>query len=398
MKQLAAVYGCSQVSSQSSWYTVPYGSCNASPVSNPLTAFPQAFAFVYIFAPLPRLPDPSELAFKTVKEDGTIISKISPCWHDKWLVNQEKTDEMGRKDNSADEAEVLVTMVVPAYNEQERLLQMMEEAVTFLEERYGNEKTNGSTSTLTKRNTRQNGNSTITTDTTTDTNTTTSTTGWELLIVSDGSTDKTTSVALNHAKSLSKTCSGSIRVISLTHNRGKGGAVIHGMRHARGAYIGFADADGASKFADLEKLIEACQAAEDKRGRAFAVGSRAHLVGSETVVRRSKLRNFLMHSFHLLLRLLTPPATSRIRDTQCGFKLFSRAAMPYIVPHMHSEGWIFDVEMLMLAERAGIPMVEVPIGWHEVKGSKLNVVWDSLGMAWGLGILRLAWGMGIYQT
>lgn len=104
-----------------------------------------------------------------------------------------------------------------------------------------------------------------------------------------------------------------------------------------------------------------------------------------------------MHAFHITIRLLTPPRTARIKDTQCGFKLFSRASLPDIVPHMHSEGWIFDVEMLMLAEFANIPVVEVPVGWREVKGSKLNVVWDSLGMAWGLAMLRAAWGLGVYR-
>lgn len=64
---------------------------------------------------------------------------------------------------------------------------------------------------------------------------------------------------------------------------------------------------------------------------------------------------------------------------------------------MHSEGWIFDVEMLMLTEAAGIPMEEVPVGWKEVKGSKLNVVWASLDMAWGLAVVRGAWGMGIWK-
>jgi dolichyl-phosphate beta-glucosyltransferase len=120
-----------------------------------------------------------------------------------------------------------------------------------------------------------------------------------------------------------------------------------------------------------------------------------------------------MHSFHLLLRLLTPPATSKIRDTQCGFKLFSRASLPHIIPYMHAEGWIFDVEMLMLAEsapsgivegkegkvgtRPGIKVAEVPIGWKEVGGSKLNVMWDSLGMAYGLAILRASWMAGVYK-
>lgn len=104
-----------------------------------------------------------------------------------------------------------------------------------------------------------------------------------------------------------------------------------------------------------------------------------------------------MRSFHLLLWLMTPPATAAIRDTQCGFKLFTRAALPDIVPYMHCEGWIFDVEMLMLAESANIPMAEVAIGWKEVKGSKLNVLWDSLGMAWGLAVLRAAWIVGVYS-
>ena len=104
-----------------------------------------------------------------------------------------------------------------------------------------------------------------------------------------------------------------------------------------------------------------------------------------------------MHSFHLILRFMTTTKTAAIKDTQCGFKLLSRASLPYIIPFMHAEGWIFDVEMLMLAEMAGIPVVEVPVGWKEVKGSKLNVLRDSLAMAWGLLVLRAAWGLGIYS-
>lgn len=105
-----------------------------------------------------------------------------------------------------------------------------------------------------------------------------------------------------------------------------------------------------------------------------------------------------MYSFHMLIWIMTPPATSRIGDTQCGFKLFSRPALPYIVPYMHSEGWIFDVEMLMLAESANIPVTEIPIGWKEVMGSKLNVIKDSINMAWSLAVLRAAWAVGVYAT
>ena len=100
-----------------------------------------------------------------------------------------------------------------------------------------------------------------------------------------------------------------------------------------------------------------------------------------------------MYGLHTILRII---GVGHIRDTQCGFKLFSRNSLPEIVPYMHCDGWIFDVEMLMLAESASIPMVEVAIGWKEVVGSKLNVVSASLGMAWGLAILRVAWMFSIY--
>jgi dolichyl-phosphate beta-glucosyltransferase len=310
-----------------------------------------------------------------------------------------------------EEAEVEMSVVIPAFNEEERLEIMLEEAIVFLDSEYGRQrngkgKQNGSA----KKSERK------------------VTGGYEILIVNDGSRDKTVDVALEFSRK--NGLHDVLRVCTLKQNRGKGGAVTHGFRHVRGEYAIFADADGASKFEDLAKLVEGCKKVADEPNRGIAVGSRAHLVGSEAVVKvllfgidltktlanenqRSAIRNTLMHSFHLLLRLLTPPATSRIRDTQCGFKLFSRASLPHIVPYMHAEGWIFDVEMLMLAESApsgvvngkegkigtgpGIKVAEVPIGWKEVGGSKLNVMWDSLGMAWGLAILRASWMVGVYR-
>ena len=95
-----------------------------------------------------------------------------------------------------------------------------------------------------------------------------------------------------------------------------------------------------------------------------------------------------MHSFHLLLRLLTTPKTAAIKDTQCGFKLFTRRAAQQIFPYQHLPTWIFDVELLLLAKQLRIHVAEVPIEWHEVSGSKLNVVTDSLQMLRDLLILR----------
>lgn len=316
--------------------------------------------------------------------------------------------------------EVFMSVVVPAFNEAKRITGMLEEAVDFLQNEYGN----AATSTVRAGSEKETGlnmrqrlvnqdkplNSISQNDS--------PPAGWEIVIVDDGSLDDTVLTAFEFARTHLLPARprrqsgpwthradysvnippGSIRLVSLARNHGKGAAVVHGMRYSRGKYVLFADADGASRFPDLSKLVSACQSIEDRKGRGVAVGSRAHLVGSEAVVKRSKLRNFLMHSFHLLLKWMTPPKTAQIRDTQCGFKLFSRLTLPYIVPYVHSESWIFDVELLMLAEMADIPVVEVPVGWREVVGSKLNVVWDAIGMAWGLAVLRLFWGTGIYST
>ena len=92
-----------------------------------------------------------------------------------------------------------------------------------------------------------------------------------------------------------------------------------------------------------------------------------------------------MYGLHTILRIV---GVGHIRDTQCGFKLFSRSAAQQIFPYQHLATWIFDVEVLLLAKQLRIPVAEVPIQWHEVSGSKLNVFKDSLQMLRDLLILR----------
>lgn len=205
---------------------------------------------------------------------------------------------------------------------------------------------------------------------------------YELVIVDDGSKDDTSALALKLAQQHLKS---DIRVVTLEKNLGKGGAVRHGMLHARGNRLLMVDADGASRFEDLELLWKKMDELGPKNEPSVVVGSRAHLVKTEAVVKRSVLRNILMYGLHTILRIV---GVGHIRDTQCGFKLFSRRAAQQIFPVQHLATWIFDVELLLLAKQLGIPVAEVPVQWHEVAGSKLNVVKDSLQMLRDLLVLR----------
>ncbi|CAH7668050.1 nucleotide-diphospho-sugar transferase [Phakopsora pachyrhizi] len=248
---------------------------------------------------------------------------------------------------------------------------------------------------------------------------------YEVLIVDDGSKDQTSRVALELAIDHSKRAvdpenQAEIRLIRLGKNRGKGGAVKHGILHSRGERILFADADGASNFSDLTKLMNTLnqisietstknhhqntssskfKEAEGRRTEChgITIGSRAHLVSSESVVSRSKFRNFLMKSFHLYLYIL---GLRDIRDTQCGFKLMTRDTARRIVPTLHVEGWIFDVELLLIGKlvRPKVPIEEVFIRWNEVEGSKLSIIRDSIKMAVELLIVRLNYSLGIWKV
>ena len=250
---------------------------------------------LHIVAPIPRLPRRSEKQYVTILPNGRRSQeKDLPCWIDKWSAEKETAKRKAGAGAAKpvvppqfpiEEAELFMSVVVPAFNEEERLVGMLEEAVDYLVNEFGGaherpqEKGNAKDKGLQK--------------------------GWEIIIVDDGSTDATVDKALEFAREhqLSQhkkpasgpwksdlthaehIAHGSIRVVSLEENRGKGGAVTHGMRHARGQYVVFADADGASRFSDLGKLIEGCKSVEDKQGRGVAIGSRAHLVGSEAVVK-----------------------------------------------------------------------------------------------------------------
>lgn len=162
----------------------------------------------------------------------------------------------------------------PAYNEEDRILPTLEEAVEYLDKHVGRSKTTKTPfSPSTRRHQRGHSNA----------KTEKELGGYEILIVNDGSKDKTAQVALDFAHK--HELHDILRVVTLVKNRGKGGGVTHGLRHVRGEYVLFADADGASRFSDVSKLMEGCEEVIDGSSRGVAIGSRAHLVGSEAVVK-----------------------------------------------------------------------------------------------------------------
>ncbi|KAL7274421.1 dolichyl-phosphate beta-glucosyltransferase [Rhizina undulata] len=336
-----------------------------------LTGFLGSYILILLVAHYPRLETPPEKTYQTVLTDNSISEPLP-------LPNTFDDDE-----KDLDTAAIYVSVIVPAFNEQERLPEMLAEAVEFLQNEYGPgsknviHAPNGNSFSMISRKPQS--------------------LGWEILVVDDGSTDKTAETALKWAQekhALGDLKSDQLRVCTLTKNRGKGGAVTHGMRHIRGKYAIFADADGASKFSDLKNLLSELKEVEND-GFGVSVGSRAHMVTTDAVVKRSFVRNFLMHSFHTLLRTF---GIRHIRDTQCGFKLFSRKAVKDIFPYMHTEGWIFDIEILLLASYKNIPVVEVPVSWHEVAGTKMVLVRDSIQMAWDLSVVRQGYWWGVYRV
>jgi dolichyl-phosphate beta-glucosyltransferase len=232
---------------------------------------------------------------------------------------------------------------------------------------------------------------------------------YEFIIVNDGSTDDTESIVRKYA--LEKVKSGDIvKLISLHKNCGKGGAVKIGTLKCSGQLCLMLDADGATDIADgLPKVLNGMKDLVGGNTRrdvcttsilppAAVFGSRAHLE-RESSASRSKIRTFLMHSFHFFVKILCSP---RIKDTQCGFKLFTRSAAILLFTNLHLRRWAFDTEVVVIAEKLNVCLAEVGVVWQEIKGSKLDVdkitlAVVSLGMLRDMVCVRLCYLLGIWK-
>ena len=219
------------------------------------------------------------------------------------------------------------SIVIPAYNESERIALTLERILAHVRER-----------------------------------------NWsaEILVVNDGSSDSTADIVRRYAE-----LHGNLALIENPGNRGKGYSVRNGMLHASGEVVLFSDADLSSPIEEADKLFAALAAGAD-----VAIGSR--WLRAELQTQRQPLhRQLLGRTFNLLLRSVLG---LQYRDTQCGFKAFTRRATLLIFPLQHIERWGFDPEILFLAHKFALKVQEVPVQWAHREGTRINPVRDGLRM------------------
>lgn len=223
-----------------------------------------------------------------------------------------------------------LSIIIPAYNEEERLKEPIIKAKQYLDVNFPN---------------------------------------YEMILVDDGSTDDTAIIA-SGIKALT--------VLKLPKNQGKGAAVKAGMLHAKGKFRVFSDTDFSTPIYELPKLLNTL-----KSGIDVAIGSRAL---NQTLIKEHQpfYREMMGKTFNKIVQLLV---VKGISDTQCGFKGFTEKAAETIFSQSKINGFAFDVEIVYLANKLGFSLKEIPVEWYNDERSKVNPITDSIKMI--LEILKI---------
>jgi len=197
----------------------------------------------------------------------------------------------------------------------------------------------------------------------------------EVIVVNDGSRDNTPDLVRECVRKNPE-----VRLIENPGNRGKGFSVRNGMLNANGEILLFTDADLSSPIEEASKLFAAIQAGVD-----VAIGSRWVQPDLQTQ-RQSLQRQFYGRIFNFALRILLG---LQFKDTQCGFKAFTRSAALTVFPRQTIERWGFDAELLYIAQRRGLKVEEIPVVWSHSEGTRISPLRDGIRMF--TEVLEIRW-------
>ncbi|MBC7114785.1 MAG: flippase-like domain-containing protein [Archaeoglobi archaeon] len=210
---------------------------------------------------------------------------------------------------------------------------------------------------------------------------------YEIIIAEDGSRDRTYEIALELSEIYDE-----VRVLHSDERLGRGRALERAFRASQGEILLYMDADLATDLSHISDVLRLMEEGYD-----IVVGSR-----KSPLARRTFLRRTLSFFYNLWVRMILK---SKVRDHQCGFKAFRREKILKILDEVRDNGWFWDTEVLVRAQRNGLKIAEIPVSWVEKEGTKVRFLRDSLEMGLSALLLRIElmkmegrWGAGAILT